>query len=444
LPQSSPSPVLLFYDRGSSMPRKKHPWYRSRGYLHFDSPVGYVQAKNLVSCQKSVASHSFYPLITYQITTSKIKRCKESGVLIKKEKERPIAFASHLDSHIYSYYSLLLGHLYELAIAKRGIDKSVLAFRALDKSNIDFAADAFERIRQKGNCSAVALDVSGFFDNLNHDYLKRAWRELLGIERLPDDHFAVFKSLTQFSLVDREKLYETIGLSKNNKKKGIFRICTPEEFRSKVRGGGLVQTNKLTKGIPQGTPISALLSNIYMIDFDFLMCKTMNSLGGDYFRYCDDMLFIVPTEERNKIAGFVKQNVQNIHIDINTDKTEIRTFSVDSFGNQTSDKPLQYLGFTFDGQRTLLRSASLARYSDRMKRGVRFAKATMRKRNKCKAIRGEAPTALYTRKLYARYTHLGKCNFLRYGYRAAKIMNSPAIRRQLKPFWARFQQELEK
>jgi hypothetical protein len=436
-------PVLLFQCLGGLMTRKKHPWFRARKYLHFDSPIKYCQALKIVTTPQAVAQHSFYPLITYQISSEKIKRDNDTGRLVKKTKDRPIAYASHVDSHIYSYYALQLSNLYEVEIERRGIDESILAFRTLGKSNIDFAADAFQKIKDKGNCSAVALDVTGFFDNLNHQYLKTVWAGLLGIPSLPEDHYALFKSLTKYSMVERKALYDCLGLSHNNPKRERFRLCDPVEFRNKVRGEGLIENNSLKKGIPQGTPISALLSNIYMIDFDELMCQAMKKLDGAYFRYCDDMLFVVPSEKRDEIAGFVKQNIQRIHVDINTDKTELRTFKVTS-GVQHSDKPLQYLGFTYDGSRILIRSAALARYSERMKRGVRFAKATMRKRNKAKGFRGEGERELFKKKLYGRYSHLGQRNFLRYGYRAAEKMESQAIKKQLKPLWDRLQHEIEK
>ncbi len=423
--------------------QKKHPWFRSRKYLHFDSPIGYKQALQIVSNPLSVAQHSFYPLITYQLSSEKIKRDRDTGLLLKKSKERPIAYAAHVDSHIYSYYVLQLNQFYETEIKRRAVDSSVLAFRSLGKSNIDFAADAFKEIKRRGNCSAVALDVTGFFDNLDHEYLKRMWCAILDAPILPDDHYAIFKSLTKYAMAEREALYDRLQISRHNPKRDRFRICEPREFREIIRAEGLIEFNKTKKGIPQGTPISAFLSNVYMLDFDELMCQEMEQMGGKYYRYCDDMLFIVPTEKRDEIADYVKQNIQNIHIDINTDKTELRTFEVRS-GIQFSAKPLQYLGFTYDGSRILIRSAALARYSERMKRGVRFAKATMRKRNESRLNRGENERALFKKKLYGRYSHLGKSNFLRYGYRAANKMDSLAIKKQLKPLWARLQKEIEK
>src|SRR5690606_24117177 len=118
-----------------------------------------------------------------------------------KDKVRPIAFASHVDSHIYSYYAQLLYNRYEQKIEEFGIGNSILAFRKLGKSNIDFALDAFKDIQKRGNCTAIAFDISGFFDNLDHEILKRIWCSLFDFNRMPDDHFSVFKSITKFSIV---------------------------------------------------------------------------------------------------------------------------------------------------------------------------------------------------------------------------------------------------
>ena len=310
---------------------KNHPWYRPRRYLHFDPPISFKQAQKLVTCPKKVAAHSFYPLLSYQITTEKIFRNPRTKKLEKKIKPRGIAYAAHLDSYIYSYYAWKLGSLYEDKLREKEIDDHVLAFRSLGKSNVDFAAQAFRTINLKGECSAVALDITGFFDNIDHDLLKRSWASLLGVKKLPEDHYAVYKSLTRFSIVKRNEVFELLDISAHNPKFGRHRICDANDFREKIRKSGLIETNNKKKGIPQGTPISALLSNIYMIEFDKLMCQAMEKIGGEYFRYCDDMLFVLPKDTRDMIAGkLVKENIKKLELDINTDKTEIRNFSVDS------------------------------------------------------------------------------------------------------------------
>ena len=146
---------------------------------------------------------------------------------------------------------------------------------------------------------------------------------------------------------------------------------------------------------------------------------------------------------RKAIAGQVRDEIKKLKLDINTNKTKICTFTM-AGDQQQCDLPLQYLGFTFDGQKALIRSAALARYSERMKKGVRLAKKTMDKRNRRRKEAGLSEKSLFKKKIYRRYSHLGSRNFVRYGYRSADILNSDAIRKQLRPLWKRLQDEIDK
>jgi len=428
------------------MESREHPWFRKRGYLHFDKPISVEHALDIITNPNTVATHSFLPFITFTSATYKIHKDKGTNAIQKTLKERPIAYSSHIDSHIYSYYAGILNYLYEEQLHVHNISKNVLAFRALSKSNIEFANEAFQEIKLRGNCSAVALDLSKFFDTLDHSLLKDAWCRLLCTDRLPQDHYAVFKAITKYSKVDKEKVYDLMAIPKNNAKhakKTRKQICSFAEFRNKVRKSKLIVTNKADFGIPQGSPISALLSNIYMLNFDIEMNEYVSSLGGEYFRYCDDMLFIVPAHEKNNVAGEAEKRLIKLKVSLNVKKTEIREFKATPIKIE-SDKPLQYLGFVFDGENIFLRSSSLSRYSERMKRGVKLAKATMKRKNKIRKYKGLPNKELFKEKVYARYAHVGKRNFLTYGYRASRIMKSTTIRKQLKPLWERLQKEIQK
>ena len=368
-------------------------WYRPRSYLHFDHPMSQHKAEKIVMNPIAVSRHSFYPLLEYTIVSEKIKKDPDTKRIVKNKKSRVISYAAHVDSHIYSYYAFELSKLYEEQLHHKEIEHCVLAFRELGKSNIEFALDAFNEIKSMENCTAIALDISGFFDNIDHEILKKSWSGLIGGLSLPQDHYAVFKSLTKFSSINKIKLYDSLEISLHNPKNGRRRICEPVDFRNKVRPADLIKKNKKIFGIPQGSPISALLSNIYMLDFDVLVNKMTTDCNGKYFRYCDDMLFIVPSQYKDDVHNYVSEQIKNLKLEINENKTEVRDFYT-KVGVQFSSKPLQYLGFTYDGKSILIRSAALARFSDKMKRGIRLAKSTMRKRNNARVERGVLPKEL--------------------------------------------------
>lgn len=417
-------------------------WYKSRGYLHFDRPINQAAALEIVSNPKAVARHAFYPFIRYVAQTQKVFFDKSIGKVVKKDpKERPISYAAHVDSHIYSYYCEQLNQAYENHLAEMEWSSAILAFRALGKSNIEFARDAFLDIAERESCCVIAIDIKGFFDNLDHAHLKNAWQALLGSNQLPDDHYAVYRSLTKFSFVYRDQVYEALGLSKNNPKQGRKRICEPHEFRAKVRDGGLIETNHDKKGIPQGSPISAMLSNVYMMCFDEQIHAYVESCGGAYYRYCDDVLLIVPLDKEAEAKALVNLRVNEIGLEIQAAKTETCKFTRSAKGFR-SDRPLQYLGFIFDGANICLRSSSLARYQDRVHRGIWLARRRMDKVNAKRISRGKLPRSMFLKKLYKRYSYLGRRNFISYGYRAARIMDAPSIKKQLKPHWNRLRERI--
>lgn len=419
-------------------------WFRQRRYLHFDEPLSLQKATALVMDPKAVATHSFWPLIRFQIHTEKIKQNKATGKLDWHPKDREISYAAHGDSLIFGFYAEVIGKLYEAQLDRQDLGDCVLAFRSLGKNNIDFAKAAFDEISARGNCVAIALDVTKFFDTIDHAQLKQRWMRLLGISGLPHDHYAVFKALTKFSFVDRDESFAALGVSVHTPRSGgKHRLCSSTDFRLRVRESGLVKVNQHKHGIPQGTAISALLSNLYMLDFDAAAHSFAKSHGGRYMRYCDDILFIMPTDLAAVTETFCVAEVDKLKLAINPAKTDTCYF-IKTAAGQTCKQPLQYLGFLFDGQQVLIRSAAFAKFSNRMKRGVSLAKQTMRSRNKARLTKGADEQSLYQRKILARYSHLGKRNFLRYGYSAARLMNSKAIRRQLRPLWGRLLKAIAK
>jgi hypothetical protein len=66
----------------------------------------------------------------------------------------------------------------------------------LGKSNIEFAKEIFDWISQIRECNVLTIDLSSFFDTLDHGILKEQWQRVNGVPCLSKDHYIVFKSLT--------------------------------------------------------------------------------------------------------------------------------------------------------------------------------------------------------------------------------------------------------
>ncbi len=436
-----PSPLRFASDMPN--PHQDADWYKSRSYLHFDLPLSYESARDLVCDPNRIATHAFFPLIRFVITSKKLARESLPHKFEHKPKEREIRYASHADAHIYSFYAFHLQTQYESMLSKSEFQESVLAFRRLSKSNIHFARDAFQAIRNVGNADVLGLDIKDFFGSLDHEILKKRWIELIGKPNLPPDQYKIYRSVTQYSWVDRKKVYRIFNISEHNPKVDRRRICDAGEFREQVRASKIIETNSLKKGIPQGTPISALLSNIYMAELDREFSAIAKEHGGKYFRYCDDILLIVSAGLGDVVQEKIKAPLAGHKLEVQDKKTEFRKFRV--IGTELkSEKPLQYLGFLFDGGKVVLRSSALARFSEKMNSAVRLAKLTTRSRNLKRSQRNEPEKPLGKKKLYRNYSYLGRRNFISYALRASEILESRSVKKQVKPLWRRLKKAIQR
>jgi RNA-directed DNA polymerase len=429
---------LSFYDTEN---RK----YLKKGYLHFDNRIWFPEFKekfrSFIIDPNNVTSHSFFPFLKVILETKRIKYNPKIHKRQLKPKERPICYAAHFDALIYSFYSTYLSEKYEEFVIKNSLQNSVLAYRSLELCNIDFAKEVFDYIEVKGECVAIALDIKGFFNNLNHDQLKRKWLEVINtneteiLDRLPNDQFKLFNSLTQFAFIEKNDLLKTLSLKeKDLKKHSLTRFCDIKDFRNKIKGANPSPLNINKRiGIPQGSPISATLSNVYMIDYDIAINQLLKKYDFIYRRYCDDIIIVCNHSDFADLKKNLYDEIKKLDLEIQPEKEEVVNFFFSPNGQlrgyEANDrlkfKNLQYLGFEFNGQNTYIRSSSLSRFHRRMKAGVR---ETIKR-----AYGANSKGQKFLKKrLYNRFTHLGGQNFLSYAYRASKIMdNSETIKKQV-------------
>lgn len=362
-------------------------------YPHFDKNLLLEEAQAIATDPQRVAANPFFPFLKY---TKAWKPYRPTG---KPTKERPIRYASRRDAYIFARYRHLLAQRYEAELCRLEIVDCPIAYRKIPlfggegpgKCNINFAKDAFDCILAMGECCVVALDISSYFESLDHVLLQELWCRMLGVTELPPDHAAVFRAITKYAIVDRDQVYERLGFiglkkKKNGKMtKGYLRafkdmptqLCTPREFRERIAGGDaafptLIVQNDKNYGIPQGAPISDILANLYLIDFDKIMDSYVRPSGGRYFRYSDDILIIVPG---TGIAGLAARDYATSQIvrfgseiKFKSKKTSVLSYTPDGDGQlsfklvdgEQGRNGLEYLGFRFDGQRIYLRDSTLS------------------------------------------------------------------------------------
>jgi len=430
---------------------EKPAWIKEKGYLHL-SPSLQLNSewKRIVKKIENpdfVSSYAFYPLLHTFISDRKYKKGNSekhtfsershthyevgTNKPIRNAKLRPLHYASHFDALIYGCYAEKIRQLYEKQLLKDvELNNAIIAYRKIEtdtgsgkgKSNIHFAKECFDEIKRRAESEetgVLAIDLKSFFSSLDHTYLKTQWAKLLGEERLPKDHYNVFKSCTKFKYVlkddlrvgsksknGRKKPFDESKLANIRRRKG-FRCFfeSNEDFRKAIKGGELpIYSNsfyrkienkdqskfserKINIGIPQGLPISAVLANLYLLEFDKEILELVhNKLGGFYRRYSDDILVICKKDDLESIESFAYELIEKFKIEISKEKTEKFIFKQVAFNHKQGTRltcfitqkdgslkeaVLNYLGFEFRGYNVGIKSTNLAKYYRKLKSVVR-------------------------------------------------------------------------
>lgn len=154
------------------------------------------------------------------------------------------------------------------------------------------------------------IDLSSFFDNINHEIL---------LEKISKE-------------VDNNVIIDLVKKILENPQK-----C--DETDRKIK-------NEL--GVPQGISIATLLANIYMHDFDL---KYNNYKNITYFRYVDDIIiFTENKEDAEEVYMKMKYDLERKNLlMINQAKTE----------EGKIDDGLEYLGYRFEKDLITIRKSSI-------------------------------------------------------------------------------------
>jgi hypothetical protein len=377
-----------------------------------------TRVMEVVTSPQAVAQHPFFPFLKYNEHWTLYSEKGQKG----DPKDRPIRFAARLDACIFSYYRHLLSGPYEALLEQAGLARSVLAYRRIPKlsgrggcCNIDFALEAVEAIQGYDQCCTVSLDISSFFESLDHERLKAIWCGLIGEERLPADHFAVFRAMTKYHYVEKLEAYERLGYFgvKHTVGKKVIpgylvpknkiptQLCTTAEFREKIAGKGeqpkIIRANDNPHGVPQGAPLSDLLANLYLLDFDKLVSELAASVGGKYFRYSDDILLVVPVSQeraldleqqvRTAIGRFgkalmIKEKKSAVHEFVRQGKRHVSSVVKPADTN----KQFEYLGFRFDGRHMYIRDKTISGLQRKIAQACKIEASRLVRRYRNKSV----------------------------------------------------------
>jgi group II intron reverse transcriptase/maturase len=186
------------------------------------------------------------------------------------------------------------------------------------------AQDAIRRILEYGKQGyewAVLLDLSKYFDTLNHEKLLNLLRREIHDERI-------------------------IQLIKRFLKSGV------------MENGVVMPTEE---GSPQGGPLSPLLANIYLNEFD----HEYERRGVPVIRYADDIVILCKSERAAErlLESSIRYLEDRLKLKVNRDKSHIAKLN--------ATKKFKFLGFAFgkgkDGLFVRAHKKSLAKAKDKLR-----------------------------------------------------------------------------
>lgn len=441
------------FDEWVLQQRKKEEIARRSQYKHFDLKINFSdRVVKYVSNSENICHHGFYPFLFYLKKSNKFRKAdtdKHCKLNWSKPKKREICYAAHIDTWIYKYYGFLLNEKYNYKLHVLGLEDIPIAYRTdkIGHSNINYAKEVFDKIKKFSLCNIIIGDFHNFFSTLDHEYLKIKLCELLEVHKLPEDYYKVFRSLTQYSYVNLDDVNKIRQMECSQAETNSMTILTKKQFRKLVRGkykneGIKVHVHQGYAGIPQGSPMSGVLANIYMLDIDKCLNDFVTARNGMYRRYSDDFIIIIPNESlesfreilsflRNTFELKVNNKIKRL-VELQDEKTKIyckienNINLVDStaFTVKKEKTYIKFLGFSFNGNSVTIRDSTISRYYGRMYRKIR---TICRHNGYVKSQKNGKFVKISCKKLYAQYSKKGafggktRGNFLTYVARAKKI-----------------------
>jgi len=159
--------------------------------------------------------------------------------------------------------------------------------------------------------------------------------------------------------IDLEKFFDTVDhdilmnrVARKIRDKGLLR-CIGTYLRA-----GVVVKRKLTRtvrGVPQGSPLSPLLSNILLDDLD----KELERRGHRFARYADDAIILVKSKRAGlRVMATITRHLEKVlKVKVNADKSKV-----------VKVQDCSFLGFTFKGKKLIAAAKALKKFKYQLKR----------------------------------------------------------------------------
>src|SRR5690606_25935588 len=221
--------------------------------------------------------------------------------------ERALGIPTVLDRVIQQAIAHIIGPIFDA-------DFSEFSYGFRPKRSQHDAVKQLKSYIESGKRIAVDVDLSKFFDRVNHDLLMT----LLG------------RKIRDKSLLKLISKYLRTGAIEN----GCWLECR--------------------EGVPQGGPLSPLLSNV-VLD---LLDKELEKRDHDFVRYADDFMIIVSTPKAGErvMANITRFNERKLKLKVNVSKSQVAPI------NQC-----KFLGFSFFGKKLVWHDKSLHQFKCRVK-----------------------------------------------------------------------------
>jgi RNA-directed DNA polymerase len=158
--------------------------------------------------------------------------------------------------------------------------------------------------------------------------------------------------------IDLEKFFDTVDhdvlmsrVARRVRDKGLLRLLGKYLRAGVVVNGRLCRT---ARGVPQGGPLSPLLSNILLDDFD----KELERRKHRFARYADDGVVLVKSKRAGqRVMAGITRYLEKLKVTVNKDKS-----------NVVRVQDCSFLGFTFKGRKLTATTEAIMGFKHRLRK----------------------------------------------------------------------------